>query len=177
MPHLLISISIATSAENTQCMVELCGPNLGGAHAAVEEALKGTGQDILRKPIVNGTTFTFAVDSFGAPRRSDVRLDRVLVLVSDALEQVGWALLTMTTDPSNNFFLMFNHTSKEEQTTVVADVVELDSSIESEDAGAGANVSVRAQAASRGADADTDADADTNNAAELVTQASSAKDS
>ena len=175
MPHLLISISIATSAENTQCMVELCGPNLGGAHAAVEEALKGTGQDILRKPIVNGTTFTFAVDSFGAPRRSDVRLDRVLVLVSDALEQVGWALLTMTTDPNANFFLMFNHTSVKEQTTVATDVVEPHSSIVS-DASAGADASVRAQAASRGANADMDADTDANNAADLKAQASSASD-
>ena len=132
MPHLLISISIATSAENTQCMVELCGPSLGSAYAAVEEALKGTGQDILRKPIVNGTTFTFAVDSFGAPRRSDVRLDRVLVLVSDALEKVGWALLTMTTDPSANFFLMFNHVGGGQTAEVVTAVAEPDAGTDSD---------------------------------------------
>ena len=147
-------------------MVELCGPSLGSAYAAVEEALKGTGQDILRKPIVNGTTFTFAVDSFGAPRRSDVRLDRVLVLVSDALEKVGWALLTMTTDPSANFFLMFNHVGGGQTAEVVTAVAEPDAGTDS-DASADARASGGAQAASR--DSDADADADENNAAEVKT--------
>ena len=43
------------------------------------------------------------------PRKSDVRLDRVIVVLSDALEEASFELATMTTDSSGSFFLMFRY--------------------------------------------------------------------
>lgn len=107
MPHLLASISVALDALGTSCMVELCGPDMRGAHGKVRTALRRTGLEVQAKPIVNGVTLVFQVPSHGMPRKSDVRLDRVIVILSDALEEASFALATMTTDNSGSFFLMF----------------------------------------------------------------------
>ena len=46
MPHLLASISVALDALGTSCMVELCGPDMRGAHGKVRTALRRTGLEV-----------------------------------------------------------------------------------------------------------------------------------
>jgi hypothetical protein len=95
--------------------VEISGPDVNDTYQTCCDTLEMTGTGHLEtKRITGGVSYKFLIQigEGQVGSRSDVRIDRMVVLLSDALEEVGWALRSFTTDRQTEYFstymLMFH---------------------------------------------------------------------
>jgi hypothetical protein len=120
MPHMLLSMSVQTGHESgVLTTVELSGPDSNETFAAVQATLEMTGVNLDAQHLQGGISFTWVVtlEKGQIGGKSDLRMDRMIILLSDTLEQTGWSLRTCTTDRQTESFttymLIFHQPSDE----------------------------------------------------------------
>ena len=110
MPHLLVSMSVQTGhSDGVLTTVEMSGPDSNDSFGAVQATLEMTGMSLETQLLKGGISYSFVIPlgKGVVGGKSDVRVDRMIVLLSDTLETTGWTLRTCTTDRQSEAFTTY----------------------------------------------------------------------